>query len=194
VPNSALANGEVDVGFPQGLPLGAGETAPPKRSFSDLLDKAKNALPSKEQAAVGAAVAGTALLGYRIAKSDTTNPVIPDKSLVLGPSTTIAIEKLVYWGAFIGAAYLVLDPLAPNWEIEEAQFPEQHYHMALKMKRLYTGGAGEAQQVFRQRAQELMRRNGYRDYAVMDYSEGLESSLLGSQRVARGVIQLRNPG
>jgi hypothetical protein len=35
-----------------------------------------------------------------------------------------------------------------------------------------------------------MRENGFDRYAVMEYSEGLDSSVLGSQRVARGVIQL----
>jgi hypothetical protein len=35
-----------------------------------------------------------------------------------------------------------------------------------------------------------MRQNGFDNYAVVEYSEGLESSILGSQRVARGVIQL----
>jgi hypothetical protein len=102
----------------------------------------------------------------------------------------LPLEKIVNWGLYAGAAWLILDPLAPNWEIEQASFPERHYHLSLKMKRVYAGGAGEARVVFHQRAKDLMRQNGFDTYAVVEYSEGLESSILGSQRVARGVIQL----
>lgn len=117
-------------------------------------------------------------------------PIIPDTTLNLTPSVAISLEKLVFWGAYAGAAYLILDPLAPNWEIEQAAFPDNHYHLSLKMKRVYTGGAGEARVVFQQRAKDLMRIGGYDDFRILEYSERLESSLLGSQRVTYGVIQL----
>ena len=40
-----------------------------------------------------------------------------------------------------------------------------------------------------------MRQGGYDGYQVVEYSEGLESSVLGSQRVSQGVIRLtRNEG
>lgn len=117
-------------------------------------------------------------------------PIIPDTALNLTRSMQIPLDKVVAWGLYAGAAWLILDPLAPNWEIEQANFPDRHYHLSLKMKRLYSGGAGEARVVFHQRAKELMRQNGYDTYAVVEYTEGLESSLLGSQRVAQGVIQL----
>ena len=119
-----------------------------------------------------------------------TNPVVPDTTLNLTPSLTIALEKIVYWGAYAGVAYLVLDPLAPNWEIEVASFPDSYYHMSLKMKRVYAGGAGESRVVFHQRAKELMRGGGYDGYQVLEYTEGMESSVLGSQRVSQGVIRL----
>lgn len=119
-----------------------------------------------------------------------TNPIIPNTTLNLSPSLTIALEKIVFWGAYAGAAYLVLDPLAPNWEIEEAAFPDSHYHLSLKMKRVYAGGAGESRVVFHQRARELMRGGGYNGYQVLEYTEGMESSVLGSQRVSQGVIRL----
>jgi hypothetical protein len=35
-----------------------------------------------------------------------------------------------------------------------------------------------------------MRQGGYDGYQVMEYSEGMESSVLGSQRVSQGVIRL----
>jgi hypothetical protein len=122
-------------------------------------------------------------------------PLVPDTSLNLTSQVQIPLEKIVAWGLYAGAAWLILDPLAPNWEIEQASFPDRHFHLSLRMKRVYAGGAGEARVVFHQRAKELMRQNGYDSYAVVEYSEGLESSVLGSQRVAQGVIQLaRRPG
>ncbi len=117
-------------------------------------------------------------------------PIVPDTTFKLSPSLAISLEKLVFWGAYAGAAYLILDPLAPNWEIEQAAFPDNHYHLSLKMKRVYAGGAGEARVVFHQRAKELMRIGGYDSYRIVEYSEGMESSVLGSQRVTNGVIQL----
>jgi hypothetical protein len=115
---------------------------------------------------------------------------IPDTTLNLSPSTQIPLERVVTWGLYAGVAYLVLDPFNPNWDIEEAAFPENHYHFSLKMKRFYAGGAGEARVVFNQRAKELMRRGGFDGYTIVEYNEGLESSVLGSQRVTQGVIRL----
>lgn len=119
-----------------------------------------------------------------------TDSLIPDKIVTIGPSTSIALEKLVYWGIWAGAAYLILDPLAPNWEIQEARFPENHVHFLMTMKRYYTGGAGEARVIFHRRAKELMRAGGFSGYEVVEYSEGMESSVLGAQRTVEGVIRL----
>jgi len=116
--------------------------------------------------------------------------IIPNDNVNLSPSVSIPLEKIVFWGAYASAAYLVLDPLAPNWEIEEAKFPEDRYTMSLHMKRMYAGGAGEARTLFHRRAGELMRAGDYASYQVLEYTEGMESSVLGSQRVAAGVIQL----
>lgn len=116
--------------------------------------------------------------------------VLPNAALKVSPSISIALEKVVIWGALAGAAYLVLDPLAPNWRLEEAPLGEQHIHFSLQMKRYYTGGAGEARAVFNRRARELMRLNGFEGYEVVHYSEGLDSSILGSRRTAEGVVRL----
>lgn len=117
-------------------------------------------------------------------------PIIPDTTLNISKSMQLPLEKIVTWGMYAGAAWLILDPLAPNWEIEQASFPEKQYHLSLKMKRVYAGGAGEARQVFQQRARQLMRENGYDGFTIVEYEEGLDSSVLGSQRTARGVVKL----
>lgn len=116
-------------------------------------------------------------------------PLIPDSVIQIGPSVSYPLEKLVYWGLYIGAAWLIVDPLAPNWAIEEARFPGHHVRMNLAMKRYYAGGAGEARVIFHRRAKDLMRAGGYASYEVVEYSEGMESSVLGSQRTAEGVVR-----
>ena len=115
---------------------------------------------------------------------------IPDSTLQVSPSVAIPLETMIYWGAYAGVAYLILDPFAPNWEIEEAALPNNHIYLSLKMKRYYAGGAGEARVVFHRRAKNLMHQGGFDGYEVMEYNEGLESSVLGSQRVSVGVIRL----
>ena len=142
-----------------------------------------------------AALSGCSVLNYPGPTSlggsfPAQGPIIPDATLNVSNAIQIPLEKLVNWGLYAGAAYLILDPLAPNWEIEQAAFPDSHYHFALKMKRFYAGGAGESRVVFHQRAKELMRQGGYDGYHVLEYSEGMESSVLGSQRVSQGVIRL----
>jgi hypothetical protein len=116
--------------------------------------------------------------------------MIPNYTLQVAPSISVALEKVVYWGTLAGIAYLVLDPLSPNWEIEEAPLGENHIHFSLRMKRYYAGGAGEAQALFHRRARELMRLNGFESYQVVEYQESLDSSVLGSQRTAVGVVML----
>lgn len=123
-----------------------------------------------------------------------TGSVIPNTSFQITPLLAIPLEKIVYWGAYAGAAYLILDPYAPNWDIEEAALPKNQFHLALKMKRYYSGGAGEARAVFHRRAKELVQYGGFEGYEVLEYNESLESSVLGSQRVAQGVIRLAGSG
>lgn len=119
--------------------------------------------------------------------------VIPSTNLALTPTTTISLEKLIYWGGVGAIAYYVMDPFSPNWDIQEAQFPNDHYHLSLKMKRYYSGGAGEARVVFNHRAKELANAGGFSGYKILEYSEGLDSSVAGSQRVSEGVIVLTGP-
>lgn len=135
---------------------------------------------------VGNTGEAAAKAGYKIIGG----PLIPDTMVQIGPSVSYPLEKLVYWGLYVGAAYLILDPLSPNWNIEEARLPENHVHFQMSMKRYYTGGAGEARAVFNRRARTLMREGGYSSYEILEYSEALDSSVLGSKRTAEGVIRL----
>lgn len=116
--------------------------------------------------------------------------LIPATNIAVSPTVTLSLEKILYWGGVAAIAYYVVDPQAPNWDIQEAKFPDEHYKLSLKMKRYYGGGAGEARVVFNRRAQELANTSGYSGYRILEYSEGLESNVIGSQRTSEGVIVL----
>lgn len=91
-----------------------------------------------------------------------------------------------------GAAvvYLVMDPFAPNWTIEEVQTAEGRYRLALRLKDLHSGGEGEARQVFLRRAAQLALQPGYGGYELTGWQEGVESSRPFARRVAFGEIRL----
>lgn len=120
-----------------------------------------------------------------------TSSVIPDTKLRLTPGYTTTPEKLIYFAGAAYLAYVVLDPMAPNWTIEEAQLSEDTYYLGMKKMRTRPGGEGEARMVFRRRAEQLARAGGYAGYDIVSYSEGIQSELV-AQRIGEGVIQLRH--
>ncbi|MBU0601782.1 MAG: hypothetical protein KKD25_05195 [Gammaproteobacteria bacterium] len=117
--------------------------------------------------------------------------VIPNTKLQLTPGYATTVEKLVYFGGAAYLLYVVLDPMSPNWSIDEAKLSEDTYFLGMKMKRVHTGGDGEARMVFNRRAEQLARAGGYAGYEILSYSEGIQSDLV-AQRVGEGVIQLRH--
>jgi hypothetical protein len=119
---------------------------------------------------------------------DGPSPVlIPNNEQVVSRSLQIPAEGLVL-GALV---WIVVDPLAPNWAIEQVPLGPDRYAFALKKKRFTTGGDGEAEQVFRRRVAALARERGYRDYEILEYSSGIESNVPIAQRVAHGIVQYR---
>lgn len=119
-----------------------------------------------------------------------TTSVIPNTQLRLTPGYTTTPEKLIYFAGAAYVAYLVLDPMAPNWEIEEAKLSDDTYFLGMKKMRTRPGGEGEARMVFRRRAEQLARAGGFAGYDIVSYSEGIQSDLI-AQRVGEGVVQLR---
>lgn len=129
-----------------------------------------------------------------------TIPLIMVCSLALaGCSTsgtsafTLAANTNIKLGVALAAAaavYLIYDPLAPNWEIEEAKLADDSYRLSMKMKRFHTGGSGEALQVLKRRARQLQEEHGFVAYQIASYSEGIESQTPIAQRVAEGTIRL----
>ena len=121
------------------------------------------------------------------ATSDTpSNLLIPSKTLNISESLQIPAEGLVA-GAII---FIVIDPLAPNWKIEQSKLNEDRYRIALTKKRFTTGGDGEAAPVFNRRAEQIALANGDGRYRVLEFSEGIESTVPIARRVAQGVIEV----
>lgn len=118
-----------------------------------------------------------------------TSPLIPDKAIQLTKHASLSVSTLLV-GAVMYAYY---DPLAPNWEIEEARLEEDTYRFSMKMKRFHTGGSGESIQILKRRASQLQREQGFGSYQIVEYSEGIDSHTIGARRVAEGVVRLVRP-
>ena len=112
--------------------------------------------------------------------------LIPNETLNISKSLAIPAEGLVA-GALL---YVIVDPLAPNWRIEEVALEQNRYRIALKKKRFTTGGDGEAVQIFNRRAAQLVSEQNAASYRIVAYSEGIESSVPFAQRVAQGVVEV----
>ena len=134
-------------------------------------------------AAALAALAGCSSMDDYVGPST----LIPAKTLDVSPSLHIPAEGIVA----IGIIYWIVDPLAPNWKVELERLSDSRYRVNLTMKRFITGGEGESVQVFRRAAEKLQHQGGYSEYAILSYSEGIESKVTLAQRVASGVIEVR---
>lgn len=119
-------------------------------------------------------------------------PLIPDSTLRLTAATTVSSVQIVNTLFLIGAVYVIYDPLAPNWAIEQTRQSEDTFILSLRMKRFHTGGAGEAGMVIRRQAAELQKVFGYRTCQISDWSEGIESHTLAAQRYAVATIRLHD--
>lgn len=127
---------------------------------------------------------GIALSGC--ASIDGSSPtLIPNKALVVSRSLSVPMDVMVLG---VGAVF-ILDPLAPNWKIEQQDMGSNRYAFALVKKRFTTGGDGEAMPVLRRRIDQLVREKGYAGFELVEYSEGIDSNMPIAQRVSRGVVQ-----
>jgi hypothetical protein len=84
-------------------------------------------------------VTGLAITGCSSTGS-TASPLIPAQTIQLTGGASISLATLASAAVVAAAIYVVYDPLAPNWEIEESKLNEDTYRFSLKMKRYHTGG------------------------------------------------------
>ena len=114
------------------------------------------------------------------------SPLIPDKALKLTASTRLTPDAIIA-GALL---FVIIDPLAPNWQVELRPLGGPRYAVALTMKRFTTGGDGEAHQVMQRAAERLVRDSGAAGYRITAFSEGIESTVPVARRVANGTLEL----
>jgi hypothetical protein len=122
--------------------------------------------------------------------SGSGSSLIPNKSIQLTAKHAVSLSTLATGALIVGAIYVIYDPLAPNWEIEETRLAEDTFRFSMKMKRYHTGGSGESIQVLKRRAGQLQAELGYSAYVLMEYTEGIDSQTLGARRTAEGTIRL----
>jgi hypothetical protein len=96
-----------------------------------------------------------------------------------------------FTGALI--AYAIYDPFAPTWEIKVTELDSGFCRIDLNMKRLTTGGDGEARQTFLRAARTLVAKGSYAGFDELHYEEGIESTRPFARRVASGEIRLVKP-
>lgn len=137
-----------------------------------------------------ALIAAAIVLSGCSSSGSTGSPLIPDKVINLTAKTSVSLSSLATAAVVAAAIYVVYDPLAPNWEIEEARLNDNTYRLSMKMKRFHTGGAGESIQVLKRRASQLQHEQGFSQYQILEYSEGIDSQTIGARRMAEGVIRL----
>ena len=87
-------------------------------------------------------------------------------------------------------AYAIYDPFAPTWRISATVASADTVALQLSMKRLISGGEGEARQVFLRAARQMVEEGGYAGFDVLRYEEGIESTRPFAHRTAMGEIRL----
>ncbi|MBK1679986.1 hypothetical protein [Rhodocyclus tenuis] len=123
-----------------------------------------------------------------------SSPLLPDAGIKVSAGTTLTFEEMLGAAAVGAIIYVVYDPLAPNWTIQEQALDQETFALALRAKSFRIGGDGESMQIFRRRAEQLQREKGYTAYRILDYSEGIDSGTPFTHRTSQGIIQLVGAG
>ncbi len=77
-----------------------------------------------------------------------------------------------------------------RWDVEDRRIGPDLYRITVRQGKLTRGGQGEAEPIFRRRAEEIAATQGCTGYTVLEYTQGLEHDFLGvPQRVSEGVIR-----
>ncbi|KAA3650077.1 MAG: hypothetical protein DWQ11_17480 [Proteobacteria bacterium] len=74
------------------------------------------------------------------------------------------------------AAWALLDPLAPNWQIQATRLDERNVRFHLQHKLLHTGGEGEARQVLVRSAERITREEGFSEYEITRMEQSIDST------------------
>jgi hypothetical protein len=118
--------------------------------------------------------------------SASSSAIIPNQSLNISHSLHLSLESIAA-GALL---FVIVDPLAPNWRIEQTRLGENRFRIALKKKRFTTGGDGEVMPAFNRRAEQIAIEFGSSQYRIVEFTEGIDSAVPIAQRVAQGIIEI----
>jgi hypothetical protein len=125
--------------------------------------------------------------------SDPTSPIIPDETVYLTTNISFSYAELAGAAIVIGAAYLIVDPLAPNWEVTQTKLADNRWRIGMRKKNFTTGGDGEAAELLRRHGEQLAESQGYRNYRVLSWTEGVQSDVPFAHRWGRGEVELVEP-
>jgi hypothetical protein len=129
----------------------------------------------------------SAVLSVLLAGCD---PVIPSQTIHVTESLSYSYAQVIAAAAVIGVTYYVVDPLAPNWAIEQTKLADKRYRIEMRKKRVTTGGDGESLDLFHRQAEQIAAEMSSQGYTILAWNEGVESVFPIARRWARGVIQL----
>lgn len=119
-----------------------------------------------------------------------SSPLIPNEKVAIAPGVSPSVANLLGLAALGAAAYYIIDPLAPNWEVRVSQVDDSRYTIDMRKKRFSVGGDGEARALFRRYAQQLVNESGSAGYVTGAYEEGIDSETTYARRFASGWIRL----
>lgn len=151
-------------------------------------------MPSMTRLFITKRLLGLCILAGALAGCNTT-PNQPDAtgsfgfsaSMLKTPYSMVPGINPVILGA--GAA-AIINGLLPNWSLEDMPIGGDRYRIFLRKKTFSSGGDGEAAQLFKYRAEQITASRGYYGYQILEFTEGLDSGALGTQKVAQGIIQI----
>jgi hypothetical protein len=91
--------------------------------------------------------------------------------------------------ALAGIGYLVYEASGKSvWEAETSVAGADLFRVTLRRNRFADSGDGEARVLFRQHAERIVAAQSCTGYRIVEFHERYNSKLIGSQRVAEGLI------
>jgi hypothetical protein len=119
------------------------------------------------------------------------SPIIPDEAIELTATQSYSYADVLGVAAIAVVTWVVVDPLAPNWEVKEGRTADNRWRIAMRKKNFTTGGDGEAVELLHRHAARLAETQGYRRYQIVTFTEGVQSDVPFAHRWARGEIELK---
>ncbi|HPR06682.1 MAG TPA: hypothetical protein PK620_07975 [Denitromonas sp.] len=118
----------------------------------------------------------------------------PSTQWLLAPAAAITVIESGYTTnpqiAGMVAAWALIDPLAPNWQIQATRVDERNVRFRLQHKLLHTGGEGEARQVLRRNAERITAQEGFSEYEIVRFEEGIDSTRPFARRTAIADVRM----